>query len=193
VIVEALKMKGKRKSAAVILGLLTAISSLLIVPDTLADRGGERRWGPPGNQHGAPYYPARRGHGYRPHHRPYYRRPFYRGPYYWGDAYKIDADPYKYLAITAIALKLLDNLDANQQRRHESAMAAATMAPVGEPIVWQDGNASGSVRTVRIGESSSGLQCREFQHTVTIGGRTQQAYGTSCLQPDGSWQIVNTR
>ena len=66
-------------------------------------------------------------------------------------------------------------------------MAAATMAPVGEPIVWQDGNASGAVRTVRIGQSASGLQCREFHHTVTIGGRTQQAYGTSCLQPDGSW------
>ena len=186
-------MKGTQTSAAVILGLFTAISGLLIAPDTLADRGGDKRWGPPGNQHGPQHYPAKRGHGYRPHRRPHYRRPYYRGPYYWGDAYKIDADPYKYLAITTIALKLLDNLDAHQQRRHESAMAAATMAPVGEPIVWQDGNASGAVRTVRIGQSASGLQCREFQHTVTIGGRTQQAYGTSCLQPDGSWQIVNSR
>lgn len=184
-------MKDKQTSATVILSLITIISMLSIAPNTLADRGGDRRWGPPGKQHGSHYYPPRRGHGYRPHQRPYYGGPYNRG-YYWGDAYKIDADPYKYLAITAIALKLLDYLDANQQRRHESAMAAATMAPVGEPIVWQDGNASGSVRTVRIGQSSSGLQCREFQHTVTIGGRTQQAYGTSCLQPDGSWKIVNT-
>jgi hypothetical protein len=186
-------MKGKAKSSTVILGLLAAITIPLIAADALADRGGDRRWGSPGKQHGPHYYPPGRGRGYRPHHRPYYRGPYYGNPYYWRDAYKIDADPYKYLAITTIALKLLDNLDAHQQRRHESAMAAATQAPVGEPIVWRDGNASGSVRTVRIGQSSSGLQCREFQHTVTIGGRTQQAYGTSCLQPDGSWKIINTR
>jgi hypothetical protein len=180
-------MTGKQISTPLILSFLAIITISLISPDSLADRGGDRRWGPPGKQHGPHYYRPGRGPGYRPHHRPYYR-----GPYYWGNAYKIDADPYKYLAITAIALKLLDNLDAHQQRRHESAMAAATIAPLGEPIVWQDGNASGSVTTVRIGQSYSGLQCREFQHAVTIGGRTQQAYGTSCLQPDGSWKIVNT-
>ena len=185
-------MKSRQKSVTASLSLLAAISILLIAPDSMADRGGDKRWGPPAKQHGPQYYPARRGQGFRPHHRPYYRRPYHRGPYYWGDAYKIDADPYRYLAITTIALKLLDNLDANQQRRHESAMAAASMAPVGEPIIWQDGNASGSVRTVRIGQTATGLQCREFQHTVTIGGRTQQAYGTSCLQPDGSWKIISS-
>jgi hypothetical protein len=31
--------------------------------------------------------------------------------------------------------------------------------------------------------------CREFQQSVTIGGVTQQGYGTACLQPDGSWEI----
>jgi len=35
------------------------------------------------------------------------------------------------------------------------------------------------------------LQCREFNTTVTIGGIRQPAWGTSCLQPDGSWQIVS--
>ncbi len=33
--------------------------------------------------------------------------------------------------------------------------------------------------------------CREYIRTVTIGGRTQQAYGTACLQPDGAWKIVS--
>ena len=32
--------------------------------------------------------------------------------------------------------------------------------------------------------------CREYTRTVYIGGRTQDAYGTACLQPDGSWMIV---
>ena len=33
--------------------------------------------------------------------------------------------------------------------------------------------------------------CREFQQTVMVGGQPQQGYGTTCLQPDGSWQIVS--
>ena len=26
---------------------------------------------------------------------------------------------------------------------------------------------------------------------VNIGGKTEQAYGTACRQPDGSWKVVN--
>ena len=65
---------------------------------------------------------------------------------------------------------------------------------MGEPVIWQEGGASGSVTTTRIGTSANtGLQCREFRQTITIGGRTENAYGTACLQPDGAWRIVNTR
>lgn len=32
--------------------------------------------------------------------------------------------------------------------------------------------------------------CREFQQTITVGGTPQEAYGTTCLQPDGSWKVV---
>jgi hypothetical protein len=31
--------------------------------------------------------------------------------------------------------------------------------------------------------------CREFQQTVTIGGRPQQAVGTICQQADGTWKV----
>lgn len=31
-------------------------------------------------------------------------------------------------------------------------------------------------------------QCREFQRDVTIAGKTEKAYGTACLQPDGTWK-----
>lgn len=31
--------------------------------------------------------------------------------------------------------------------------------------------------------------CREYTRTVTVGGVAQNAYGTACMQPDGSWQI----
>jgi surface antigen len=33
--------------------------------------------------------------------------------------------------------------------------------------------------------------CREYTMNATIGGRTEQVYGTACRQPDGSWQIVS--
>lgn len=33
--------------------------------------------------------------------------------------------------------------------------------------------------------------CREYTMDATIGGQTEQVYGTACRQPDGSWQISN--
>ncbi len=116
---------------------------------------------------------------YRPH-----------GHYYHGYGhYHGDDDAWKWLAFTAIVIKLLDNLNEEQQREHEAAQVEATTAPVGQPITWDDGSASGSVTATRQGQDAAGNQCREFQQEVTIGGETEQAYGTACLQPDGSWKI----
>ena len=39
--------------------------------------------------------------------------------------------------------------------------------------------------------AANGLMCREYQSTVFVGGRSQNSYGTACLQPDGSWRIAN--
>ncbi|MGB5472054.1 MAG: hypothetical protein WBQ78_01085 [Gammaproteobacteria bacterium] len=35
---------------------------------------------------------------------------------------------------------------------------------------------------------STCLQEREYQTTVVVGGKNVPAYGTACLQPDGSWK-----
>ena len=35
--------------------------------------------------------------------------------------------------------------------------------------------------------TSTCLQEREYQMNVIVGGKEAQAYGTACLQPDGSW------
>ena len=37
-------------------------------------------------------------------------------------------------------------------------------------------------------EDDNCLQSREYQTTIMIDGRRERAYGTACLQPDGSWQ-----
>jgi len=62
----------------------------------------------------------------------------------------------------------------------------------GTTSTWRnpDSGHSGTVTPTRTYESASGQYCREFQQTVTVGGETQQAYGTACRQPDGSWKIV---
>ena len=106
--------------------------------------------------------------------------------------YHTDSDAFKWLALTAITLKVLDNLNEAQERAHEQAQVRATTAPIGETIIWQEGGASGAVTATREGTSTAGRYCREFQQKVTIGGRTEEAYGTACLQPDGSWEVVST-
>ena len=106
--------------------------------------------------------------------------------------YDSDDDAYKWLAFTAITVKILDNINEQQQREHEAAQVVATNAEVGETIIWNKSGASGAVTVVRDGTSTSGRYCREFQHEVTIGGKTQSAYGIACQQPDGSWEIIST-
>ncbi len=85
--------------------------------------------------------------------------------------------------------KGLDDVDRMKMDR---ANHRAKSAAVGESIAWDnpDTGNSGAVTPVRDGTSSSGEYCREFQQTITVGGKTEQAYGTACRQPDGSWRIV---
>lgn len=185
-------MKHRRNPSAVILSLAVAAFALAGSSNARADRIIVVD-GPPAHHRGSPH-----------HHRakPVPRVRHYRNvrvvrhhgwPYHGYAHFYDDNDAYKYLSFTAITLKLLDNLNEAQQRRHEAAQVAATRAEMGEVVVWDDDNASGSVQIVRTGTSSFGRQCREFLQTVTIGGRSEQAYGTACRQPDGSWEIVSTQ
>lgn len=85
--------------------------------------------------------------------------------------------------------RTMDEVD--RLKAHQAYQQAAT-APVGETVTWENPRTGhyGSVTPVREGTSSAGRYCREFQQRVTIGGRTQDAYGTACQQPDGSWEMV---
>ncbi|MFZ2620055.1 MAG: RT0821/Lpp0805 family surface protein [Alphaproteobacteria bacterium] len=79
------------------------------------------------------------------------------------------------------------------QPYYEKAATQAQNAPVGQPVQWynpETGN-GGSITTTREGQTRSGDYCREFQQTITVGGKTEKAYGTACRQPDGSWKVVN--
>ncbi|MBY0432299.1 MAG: hypothetical protein K2Q10_13965 [Rhodospirillales bacterium] len=36
---------------------------------------------------------------------------------------------------------------------------------------------------------SSGDYCREYQGNIMVGGRPVPGYGTTCMRPDGSWEL----
>lgn len=84
------------------------------------------------------------------------------------------------------------SLDRADQQYADQAATRAYSAPIGQRIAWnnpQSGN-QGTIVPVRDGYDGSGAYCREFQQTIVVGGRTEQAHGTACRQPDGSWKIV---
>ena len=85
------------------------------------------------------------------------------------------------------------SLDKADMAAAQQAQNKAHTAPIGEKISWSNPESghSGTVTPTRQGADSAGNQCREYQSTVTIGGKTEQAYGTACRQPDGSWKVVN--
>ncbi|MFQ5939023.1 MAG: RT0821/Lpp0805 family surface protein [Alphaproteobacteria bacterium] len=84
------------------------------------------------------------------------------------------------------------SLDKADQMYAQQAAQQAQDGQLGQTITWNnpDSGHSGTVTPVRDGYNSGGSYCREFQQTVTIGGKTEEAYGTACQQPDGSWKIV---
>lgn len=82
--------------------------------------------------------------------------------------------------------KSLDALDAaNTQSALETNRTHQTSA-------WTnpDSGNSYSVTPVKTYESTAGRYCREYQSSVTVGGRHENGYGTACRQPDGSWKIL---
>jgi surface antigen len=71
--------------------------------------------------------------------------------------------------------------------------SALETAHTGQAVAWQnpDSRNSGSFTPVRtFQEPNSGQYCREYQQTVIVGGKSQQAYGKACRMPDGTWKIA---
>jgi surface antigen len=85
-------------------------------------------------------------------------------------------------------------LDTNSQRAmNQTVQRSLESTPSGTASSWRnpDNGNNGSVTPVRTFQNSQGSYCREFQQTVTIGGREERSFGTACRQPDGSWRIVS--
>ena len=99
--------------------------------------------------------------------------------------------------IAAIAGGLLGGAIGHRLDNKDKEMAAQTAATAfetnrtGQPSTWKnpDSGNSGTITPTKTYQASSGQYCREYRQDVIIGGEKQQAYGTACRQPDGSWKI----
>ena len=85
-----------------------------------------------------------------------------------------------------------ESLDrADRLYAEQASQDALENSASGEQIVWNnpDTGNSGTVTPTKTYQTNDGQYCREFQQTVTVGGREESAYGRACRQPDGSWEI----
>ena len=79
----------------------------------------------------------------------------------------------------------LDMYDEMQAQR------ALEYNETGAPTAWVNPDTGREVTFVptETYQRDSGQYCREYRTTVEVGGQVEEAYGTACRQPDGSWQI----
>jgi surface antigen len=84
----------------------------------------------------------------------------------------------------------LDRRDRDEAQH--AAYSALESSRAGAAVAWNnpDSGHYGSVTPTRTYQRRDGQYCREYQQMINVGGQVQEAYGTACRQPDGSWRIV---
>ena len=83
----------------------------------------------------------------------------------------------------------MDKKDKAEAQRAQQYSLDQTRS--GQTTSWNNPNSgnSGTYKPARTYQNPTGQYCREFEQTVTIGGKTEKAHGTACRQPDGSWRV----
>ena len=81
---------------------------------------------------------------------------------------------------------------ADRREANRAAYSALESTPSGTTTNWRnpDSGNSGTTTPTRTYLAQTGEYCREYEQTITIGDKTQEAYGTACRQPDGNWKII---
>lgn len=82
---------------------------------------------------------------------------------------------------------------ADRLAAERTAYSALEHNPDGQRSTWQNpnNNTSGYTEPIRTYQTASGIDCRDYQTTVVIDGRSETATGTACRQSDGTWKITN--
>jgi len=73
-----------------------------------------------------------------------------------------------------------------------NASAALENVRTGVPSTWVNPDTGYEYVMTPTNTYDSGTgPCREYTLDATIGGKTEQIYGTACRQADGSWKVVD--
>jgi surface antigen len=99
---------------------------------------------------------------------------------------------------TLLGALLGGGIGASLDKADEAAVARTTnkalRSPrIGTPHRWrnQRTNTWGTATVVDEGvDDSTGRYCREYQQSITVGGKNRQGHGTACQNPDGTWEVV---
>lgn len=89
-------------------------------------------------------------------------------------------------AAGAIAINL-DGFAARAAR--EAEQKALEFGRAGTPVGWKAGRVYGDVVPGTVYQVNDST-CRDYMHTVYIGGSPQKVRGTACRQANGAWQPV---
>lgn len=83
--------------------------------------------------------------------------------------------------------------DQDREKAQHSTQTALENTATGESATWRNPDTGnyGSTTPTRTYADNNGQPCREYQSTVTVAGKKQQAYGTACRDADGNWRIVS--
>lgn len=81
------------------------------------------------------------------------------------------------------------------QRSKDAALAAEYNAlergSVGQPVAWQGTNGTYGQVVPQQPYQVGSQDCRRYTHTIYVDGTPQEASGTACRNPDGSWQTLS--
>ncbi len=102
------------------------------------------------------------------------------------------------VAVGAIAGGLLGSELGKSLDRADKAYAERTTQNsleynrAGQVSSWKnpDSGNGGTITPVSTYKAADGADCREYTQTIEVGGRSEQAVGKACRQPDGTWRIV---
>ena len=89
--------------------------------------------------------------------------------------------------------EIAQRLGPDDRSRAESAFNKAGEAPVGETASWSnpDTGNRGTVTPVDQARSENGRLCRQYETTVYVEGRYEEATGTACRRSDGRWEMAS--
>jgi surface antigen len=79
-----------------------------------------------------------------------------------------------------------DLSSSDRSRALEAEYRALEGAAGGQSITWKGDSASGDV-TASAPYQVGAQNCRQYRHTVTVGGRELMARGAACRNSDGTW------